>query len=154
MNNFGSGTLLLSSNFVPIVPYLVQFSLHSLLYGGMAGEDAERPAQHHWLGLGADDEYLAEDGGQALFSERILALVHLLQIQVLDTRWERSVSEWVLRCRVTGPDPHWIMHQRIMMNLINLVSIQCSEHRHLSKTNLLINFIIRIPLKNQTRSEP
>ncbi len=49
----------------------------------MAGEDAQRPAQHHRLGLGADDEYLSEDGGQTLLREGVLALVHLLQIQVL-----------------------------------------------------------------------
>jgi len=73
--------------------YLIQFSLHSLLYGGMAGEDAQRPAQHHRLRLGADDEYLSEDGGQTLLREGVLALVHLLQVQVLPKGGEKSVSE-------------------------------------------------------------
>jgi hypothetical protein len=59
----------------------------------MAGEDAQCPAQHHRLGLGADDEYLSEDGGQTLLREGVLALVHLLQVQVLAKGGEKSGFE-------------------------------------------------------------
>jgi hypothetical protein len=85
--------------------YLIQFSLHSLLYGGMTGEDAQRPAQHHRLGLGADDEYLPEDGGQTLLRERVLALVHLLQVQVLKKGGEKSVVESSMFLGIPDPDP-------------------------------------------------
>ena len=49
----------------------------------MAGEEAEGPAQHDGLRLGADDKDLAEHGGQPLLREGLLALVHLVQVQVL-----------------------------------------------------------------------
>ncbi len=67
----------------------------------MAGENAQGPAQHHRLGLGADDEYLSEDGGQTLLRERVLALVHLLQVEVLPKGGEKSVVE----CSAADPDP-------------------------------------------------
>jgi hypothetical protein len=70
----------------------------------MAGEDAQRPAQHHRLRLGADDEYLSEDGGQTLLREGVLALVHLLQVQVLPKGGEKSVSECSMFFGLPDPD--------------------------------------------------
>ena len=61
----------------------VKLSLDALLDRRVAGEDAEGPAQHHRLGLGADNEELPQHGRQALLGERLLAFVDGGQVGVL-----------------------------------------------------------------------
>ena len=79
----GEQSSLLPSDLNSSPTNVVQLCSHFVLHLRKAGDDPHRPAHHHRLGFGANDEEFPEDGGQALLSEGLLASVDLDQVGVL-----------------------------------------------------------------------